>query len=327
MNHKSKLILISFFILFYMFAVIQDYNQTQLEDADTFMQMHKLNFDQDLLVSIEIQKTGTSEYNRQIQTNLKCIKNNEWTQCCQDGCKIKNGTINDIWYYSYHKSGRHECGLHPDYTALSHCIPRLYPKKNLYYFTRIREPIQRYISEWSHLIRVNAWNIKHFKTFCQIKNDLCFDTYKKSRNITLKDFVNCPTNPGNNRMCRMLAMYNWDNGECYGEGLSGDDMLARAKKTIDKLYWIGLNEYIDESVMLFEKTLSGNQEKQYFSFGNKIKEKTTIANKYINEIEDELMHKIIKNNNLDIQLYEYAHKNFLKRLQFYNIQIKKPTFV
>jgi hypothetical protein len=324
MKRTSVIILLSFLILFYIFTVKQDYiNDIIKLDNDTFTRMHKFDINKDLLVAIEIQKTGTTEFDIQIQTNLKCIKNNQWTKCCQDGCVINkqpNTPINDIWYYSYHRSHKHECGLHPTYTALNHCIPKLYPKKNLYYFTRLREPIQRYISEWNYIISVDIWNIKYYKTFCEIKNDLCFDTKEKTFNLTLEKFANCPTNPGNNRMARMLALYDYENSECYGEGISPHDMLERAKKTIDQLYWLGLNEYIDESVLLFEKTLSGHLKNKYFKFENKIMEKETIANKYIHQISNELLNKIKENNRLDIQLYDYAQKNFLKRLKYYQIE-------
>jgi hypothetical protein len=300
--------------------------ELKLKNDDPSVPIHKFDFNKDLLVSIEIQKTGTTNFHQQIINNLICIKNNEWTKCCKSDCEIKNGpnkTISDIWYYSYHRSVKYECGMHPDYTSLKHCISQLYPQKNLYYFTRIREPIQRYISEWNYVVNWYTWDIKRFKTFCEIKNDLCFDTTEKAKNVSLEEFANCPTNPGNNRMSRMLATYDHDNGECYGEGLSGDDMLERAKRTIDNLYWIGFNEYINESVSLFEKTLSGNSKFKSFAFFKRINEKKTFASNHILKISDKLMDKIKMNNHLDIQLYEYAHKNFLKRLKFYDIKLEK----
>jgi hypothetical protein len=327
LRHRHKITLslfllwimvIKIFIIKQEISKISDNNVEQVADK-----MIRFNFNKDLLVSIEIQKTGTTIFDYRIQTALMCIKENEWRLCCEEGCIIETETNKDIWYYSYHRSKKRECGIHPDYTALKHCISQLYPQKNLYYFTRIRNPIERYISEWRYNSQVGWWNIKSSKTFCKIKNDLCFDSGIKSRNITIEEFIDCPTNPGNNRMSRMLALYNYNNGECYGEGLSGEDMLERAKRTIDSLYWLGLNEYIEESVLLFEKTMSGSTKFEYFFFDATIGKKKTFANKYLAEFSDEIVNKIKENNHLDIQLYEYARENFFKRLNLYKIEIKK----
>jgi hypothetical protein len=318
---------------------------TEIETNDT--DLHRFDINKDLLVAIEIQKTGTTEYDLKIKTSFLCNKENiAWNKCCSSERKkylkekrifrichreIKDKNPIDNWYYSYHTTLKFECGLHPDFTALTHCIPKLYPNtdtRNIYYFTRLREPIDRYISEWKYISKGLPFNIKSYKTFCKIENDLCFDKDSKVKDLTLERFIKCPTNPANDRMSRMLAYYNYTEGECYGEGLEPNEMLERAKKTIDNLYYFAINEYYDESVLLFERTLSGTRSnnKKYFKFAQgSISKHDTFADKHINVLSNETIQMITNNNLLDIQLYNYALGVFMNRLKHYNIQITTTT--
>jgi hypothetical protein len=304
----------------------------------------------DLLVYIQIQKTGTTEFTKQVSELFlyrDSYDNNEWHPACDQNIKHIQGEIEtksvdlsfncqrpyeqydkyDPWFYTYRNTHKHECGLHPDYTSLIHCLhnENIFPNfnnKKFYYFTKLRDPINRYISEWQNLRRGGLWNIKSYKLFCQIRRDLCFDTKKKAQNLSLESFISCANNPANNRQTKMLALYNFKNNECFGEGVSDNDLLQRAKLTIDNLYYFGLNEYQKESAELLIKVMScsWDEDKLIYKFNEGIYQKKTISESKLRYIEPAIIEKIKKNNQLDIQLYNYAKKIFFQKLKKYKIK-------
>lgn len=136
------------------------------------------NLNRDVLVFVHIQKTGGSNFDRYLIKNL-LNKNNQskWEQACtlksvlidksqkkkkftKFVCARKNlisGEPN--WYFSRQTFGW-ICGLHPDYTELKRCVPRFYKNvkiENIKYFTILRDPVKRYISEWKHVSKGATW--------------------------------------------------------------------------------------------------------------------------------------------------------------------------
>ena len=93
--------------------------------------------------------------------------------------------------------------------------------------------------------------------------------------------------------------------------MSEEKLLASAKHTLVNLAFFGLDEYQSLSEYLFIQTFDMNK----FKFTNSISttngaiRNNTSFSKYINRINE--------NNHLDIRLYEFAKKVFLKKIEYH----------
>jgi len=134
------------------------------------------NLNKDTLVFLHIQKTGGSGFDRNIVKNLLVNKNNEWRRACflKSVIENKNKTISKKtkfknyscprnvnnatnWYFSRQTYGW-VCGLHSDYSTLTECVKIFYNKKQKFnFYTILREPVRRYLSEWQHVFRGATW--------------------------------------------------------------------------------------------------------------------------------------------------------------------------
>ena len=71
------------------------------------------------------------------------------------------------WIFSRYSTGW-LCGLHADWTELKDCVAdkmnEVYGdrKRNLIYITNLRQPVQRFLSEWKHVQRGATWNGIYF---------------------------------------------------------------------------------------------------------------------------------------------------------------------
>ena len=137
------------------------------------------NLNKDTLVFIHIQKTGGSNLDRNIIKNLLIQKRNKWHKACllKSIFENKNKTISkkrkfknyscprdveiatsENWYFSRQTYGW-ICGLHADYTRLAECVEQFYStRRKLHYYTILREPVRRYLSEWQHVSRGATWS-------------------------------------------------------------------------------------------------------------------------------------------------------------------------
>ena len=149
----------------------------------------------DTLAFIHIQKTGGSNFDRNIIKNL-LVKEDEksgWQKACHFRAsylkqqktirpgksklsKFKkftclrgsSGSIGDEnndesssqnWYFSRQVFGW-ICGLHADYSELKQCVPKFYKDldaNRIYFYTILRDPVKRYLSEWKHVARGATW--------------------------------------------------------------------------------------------------------------------------------------------------------------------------
>ena len=138
-----------------------------------------------LLVFLHIQKTGGTVFGKHLLRDIKglscpCTLRNRHKQrhcqCYHPSMHVISQNINSIinigfiigshqlWYFSRYTRGW-ICGVHPDYTTLQHCLPKLlesrdedqklitltdrHVKRPTYlYVTLIRNPIGRYLSEY-----------------------------------------------------------------------------------------------------------------------------------------------------------------------------------
>ena len=120
--------------------------------------------------------------------------------------KYKCQQINHTWYFSRQTFGW-ICGLHPGYTELKSCVKKFYPyiknENDFKFFTILREPIKRYISEWQHVRRGATWKSRKNKK-CLNKYEKCFEKNRNNwQNVSLTEFINCKFNLANNRQTRL----------------------------------------------------------------------------------------------------------------------------
>ena len=144
------------------------YNSIELNDYHTELVIREINFDEDLLALMHIQKTSGSYWEEAINRKLLIKKNNKWQKLCnftqkgQKTCLI-NKNVKSIFWNRY--LSRY-CDMHADYTELKNCImyennnrikiPNLFYKEFtgvIHFITLLRDPINRYISEYRHVKR------------------------------------------------------------------------------------------------------------------------------------------------------------------------------
>lgn len=153
--------------------------------------------------------------------------------------------------------------------------------------------------------------------------------------VSLYEFLSCDYNLANNRQVRMLANYNilgcdalkcWTRSVTCSKELKNyyeQKLLQSAKHTLVGLSFFGLTEYPKLSEYLFLKTFKEDK----FKFIEPIKEiNQTIADIVLKHEAEKYMNKIIENNRLDIELYDFAKELFFNRVNFYrNIEKKEKN--
>lgn len=305
--------------------------------------LHEITFNLDLnkhvLVFLHIQKTGGSDFDRSIVRHLQV--RNRTTQTWQSACEKTDQTSNRSatnknikfkkftckretsnkneeinWYFSRQTFGW-ICSLHPDYTDLKRCVKKFYPNNrpaDFLFFTVLRDPIKRYISEWQHVRRGATWS-RHGSKKCLI--DKYFECFKGANNwinVSIDEFIACKTNLANNRQTRMLALYDNEFSVCDFLSINQKNeriLLESAKNTLQSLFYFGLTEYQVFSQRLFEQLLGKNAFKFKKNF---IQANNTNAERFVNTLSKETLNRIKELNHLDLELYEYAKNLFFQRL-------------
>ena len=277
-----------------------------------------------VLVFLHIQKTGGTALEKKILkqiVGLKCkCKNNTAKLACK--CLRRNGIPWIVMRYAIiNKSRGWPCGVHPDITALKHCLPLLFKEQRQYitpkflYMTQLRDPVERYVSEFRHVQRAKAW--EHANLMCNNQQPSshtfsCFENMTRD-NITLERFLSCDKNLANNRQTRMLA--DLELVGCYNYSsisiVERDRMLLQsAKKNLKAMTYFSLNERPADSQFVIEKTFNLRFKENWFLLD------TGYANEYMKTISESDVLKIKQMNHLDVELYKYAEELFEKRLNF-----------
>jgi hypothetical protein len=304
--------------------------------------------DNRVLAFVHIQKTGGSEFDLNIVKHL-LIKNNKRRHQYVKVCTTRTNTSSSLknykcirdmsssqnWYLSRQTFGW-ACGLHPDITTLKNCLESWYNSDKNFtkidYFTIIREPTQRYLSEWQHVKRGAIW-LKQGPNCLIDKYKMCFGEGRMNwTNVSINEFMACKFNLASNRQTRMLTFYkdedtlglcDWNNGrmnEKYEK-----IFLERAKRTLDSMRFFAINEYQYLSQVLFERTFGGGDYgTSLFKFEVDLKQmKRSFAAIYFRNLtktrRDELIQKIKRLNRLDFELYEYGLELFFTRLKYFKI--------
>jgi len=243
-------------------------------------------------------------------------------KCCKCNCFRPNS--NKVWLFSRYSSGW-VCGVHSDFTSTiaSGCVDRYFSEseegndRKYFLTTFLRNPVDRFISEYSHIHRGVNWSYtrgfcgRGFPTAAELP--LCFDPEIGWSGVSLNEFISCPFNQAFNRQARMLADLNRVN--CYSSDYDRDSrdeiILESAKANLQAMPFFGIKERMDDSQFLFENVFKLRFTKSLSSWNISKSSHILPANKQIERIREL--------NNIDIKLYDFALNLFEERLK----QIRK----
>jgi len=296
---------------------------------------HTFNIENEknVLVYLHIQKTGGTTFNRHLVSDIKghkCIQHlddNRKSPSKYHRTVCNHRGSENTWLFSRYSHGW-PCGVHADWTALKECVNKKLRKdegpnkRRYYYVTYIREPLQRFVSEWQHVARGATW--KRQKLRCGGQENKVPDCYEGEdwTGVTLKQFLDCPSNLGFNRQTRMLSSllevgcykYIADDSAFNVNKTVGNFLLESAISNLaTSIPFFGMLEYQRESQLLFEKTFNLEFVKD-FEQSNK-----TRASAEVPKLTSDDVSRITSLNWADFALYEQAKKIFFERLAAHNI--------
>ncbi|XP_037075164.1 heparan-sulfate 6-O-sulfotransferase 3-B-like [Pollicipes pollicipes] len=276
--------------------------------------------DRDVIVFLHIQKTGGTEFGRHLVHDLQlkrpcvCHRRQKRCQCFRPGS-------NSHWLFSRYSTGW-KCGLHADWTELTSCVDeamdhmeRDEKKRRYFYIALLREPVQRYLSEWKHVRRGATWSTsRHWcggreATENEIPSCYVGDGWD---GVTLDEFLACDSNMANNRQTRMLADLHLVN--CYSQaGMSSAErdrvLLASAKTNIRQMAFFGLTEEQQRSQYMFEEVFNLRFVTAFAAYNK------THADSALRSLRPDQLAAVRRRNRLDLELYEYARSLLAQRFE------------
>lgn len=273
----------------------------------------------DVIVFLHIQKTGGTTFGRHLVRNIQLERPCE-CHAGQKKCTCLRPGKKETWLFSRFSTGW-SCGLHADWTELTHCVPSRMDStetqknqpRNYYYITILRDPVSRYLSEWRHVQRGATWKASlhvcdgRSPTLSELPSCYSGDDWS---GCSLQEFMDCPYNLANNRQTRMLADLSLVG--CYNVSAMSEDerwavLLDSAKRNLKGMAFFGLTEYQRKTQYLFERTF----DLQFIAPFTQLN--GTRASGV--EVPPETQQRIRQLNRWDVELYEYARDLFLQRFQ------------
>ena len=183
----------------------------------------------------------------------------------------------------------------------------------VFYITWLRDPVERFLSEFGHVRRGATWKtVRHVCNGKEYNSPKCYHGINWS-DVTLQRFLNCPYNLAFNRQTRMTADINQVG--CYGDETNEKQkaILRSAKKNLRNLAFVGLVEFQKESQFVFEQTFG-------LKFGKSFEQKSrTFSKTMLSRLSPAVIRKIRLSNTLDVQLYDYAKEVFFQRLEYFKL--------
>jgi hypothetical protein len=351
----KRIIFLLLTLIFIVFYIYSRHLKSRLE-LESSLEIRDVQFNKliDLVMFLHIPKTGGTNFENNLVTYLRKYNgiSKKWERACFEKPKNvinetkayakyfcprddsneftwnKYYTLKSSWFFGRQTFawGLHwKCNVHADFAKLRACS--LYMKETneflgrIHFITIIRDPIQRYVSEWNHVSRQNelGYNvIFNTKNVCnkEVTMSGCLPEIKTNELINLEQFTYCENNVAENRQTRMLAYYNENQANCSLFNTENrEDLLETAKTTLRHMSYFALTEYDDLSRKLFEKTFQNRIRFQKIADYSS-KRKTL---EYVKNMDKGLLEKIKNLNDLDLELYDYAKKLFFERLKFYGI--------
>lgn len=273
--------------------------------------------DRDVMVFLHMQKTGGTTFGKHLVKNVALKRECE----CQEGrkrCDCLNNK-DHYWLFSRYSTGW-SCGLHADWTELKSCVTESLNEKEdgvrdrkYYYITILREPVQRYISEWKHTQRGSTWMSAELKcdgrqaTLSEVP--FCFSG-EDWTDVSLEEFTSCSSNLAHNRQTRMLANLSLVN--CYhtktmSESTRNKLLLQSAKENLSNMEFFGLTEFQRDTQFLFEETFNLRFIEDF--------QQSNMTHANQADLSQKELDAVTAKNKLDIELYEFAKTLFKSRVQ------------
>jgi hypothetical protein len=168
------------------------------------------------------------------------------------------------------------------------------------YFTLLRDPVERVISEYYFMIRQPSTVVP--------------------KNISFEDYVRSGTWQAWNAQLSFLR--GRPEGLRYAGGtaqMSGED-LEVAKENIRKKFILGLTERFDESLILLKRALGWKLMDILY-----IKQRIGVSRPPRREISDRAVELIKERNKLDIELYQFAMQVFEERISQQDSSFQKEV--
>lgn len=216
------------------------------------------------------------------------------------------------WLFSRYTFGW-PCGVHADLTLLKKCLPSIYKglyKQSVFHFvTLLRHPVERFLSEYEHVLHGAMWKESRTILSCKDKTFYlteCYSKYSNNGSFSLEQFLDCPYNAAKNRQTLMLA--DWNLIPCedvVGLAVKESILLESAIKSLLEMAYFALVERQSESKLLFEHTFS-------IHFKHPFKQRTRDRR---GRYTAEQLNRVEAANELDMQLYKHANELFNERLQ------------
>ena len=215
------------------------------------------------------------------------------------------------WLFSRYTFGW-PCGVHADWTLLKECVPSLYKhtakQSVLHYVTVLRHPVDRFLSEYEHVLHGAVW--KESRTILSCKDKLfylteCYSKYRTNGSFSLRQFMDCPYNAAKNRQTFMLA--DWNLIPCedvLSHAAKERILLQSAIKNLGQMAYFALAERQNESMILFERSFD-------LHFKHPFQQRSRVQS---NRYTSEQLRQVEAENRLDMQLYNHATKLFNERL-------------
>jgi len=145
------------------------------------------------------------------------------------------------------------------------------------YFTMMRNPIERVISLYYFL-----------KTYPGYYEE-------NMRNMSFEEYIDWDPQARNGQIHQIC-------------GQNSHLSLEKAKENLKVFEVVGITEMFNESLLLLKNKFNWNNIEY-------VKENVTKSRPRISEVSTEIIKKIEKNNELDIELFEYIKSNLIKQLK------------
>ena len=175
----------------------------------------------------------------------------------------------------------------------------------------LRNPVDRYISEWQHVQRSATWKNSLHKCDGRLPTAEELPKCYKGDNwigVSLDEFMNCKYNLANNRQTRMLADLTLVG--CYNLSKMALEernqvMLRSAKHNLRRLAYFGLTEHQTDSQFVFEETFKLFFDTNFEQWNDTVAERAIVIPEQYDRIQ--------QLTSLDRELYEFAKSLFFQR--------------
>lgn len=309
----------------------------QIHDNNEFF-----NHRSDSIVFFHIQKTSGTVWIDEIKSNLNALYDsmaNEWKNVCTFvirrkyyDCRITQIQFKRPVEVFWHSNERFRCDVHAGFAELENCIKADFRRfGKIHFLTNLRNPQERYMSEFAHVKRGATWNKEVRKCLEQdIYSKTCYKNNKDWSYVNFTEFLECEHNLANNRQVRMLANYNkigCSKLKCWLKSSNcsfkikqkyENELLESAKQTLSSFSFFGLAEHQKLSLQLFEKTF---EKRLKFSKPFPEQIEISIGKKLLDGEYKNYSDKINEKNRLDIILYEFAKTLFFQRVYEKNLTL------